>query len=111
MINLDFKGWNSQAHREFPGKFESSNVSRDNVSREIGRTGRTTLRVISEAQEVRAQQTGAESKVKPPKGLSPIFTSLFVSVCCYWFESVFTVFPRFIFSPTDLLPHVCWALI
>ena len=27
----------SQAHRGFPGKFESSNVSRDNVSREIGR--------------------------------------------------------------------------
>ena len=30
------KGWNSQAHRGFPGKFESSNVSRDNVTREIG---------------------------------------------------------------------------
>ena len=35
--NLKFKGWNSQAHREFPGKFDSSNVSRDNVSREIVR--------------------------------------------------------------------------
>ena len=32
-----FKGWNPQAHRELPGKFESSNLSRDNVSREIGR--------------------------------------------------------------------------
>ena len=30
------KGWNSQAHREFPGKFESRNLSRDNLSREIG---------------------------------------------------------------------------
>ena len=30
-------GWNSQAHREFTGKFESDNVSRGNVSREIGR--------------------------------------------------------------------------
>ena len=29
--------WNFQAHREFPGKFESSNLSRDNASREIGR--------------------------------------------------------------------------
>ena len=37
MHNLDFKGWNSQAHREFPGKFESSNVGRHNVTREIGR--------------------------------------------------------------------------
>ena len=36
--NLKFKGWNSQAHREFPGKFESSNLSRDNLSRETGRS-------------------------------------------------------------------------
>ena len=35
--NLNLKGWNSQAYRGFPGKFDSSNVSRDNVSREIGR--------------------------------------------------------------------------
>ena len=34
--------WNSHVHREFPGKFESSNISRDNVSREIGRTTTTT---------------------------------------------------------------------
>ena len=37
-LNLDFKGWSSQAHREFPGNVESTNVSRDDVSREIGRT-------------------------------------------------------------------------
>ena len=37
-LNLD--GWNSHVHRGFPGKFESSNVSRDNISREIGRTAR-----------------------------------------------------------------------
>ena len=36
--NLNLKRWNSQAHREFPGKFESSNLSRDNPSREIGRS-------------------------------------------------------------------------
>ena len=35
-----FKGWNSHVHREFPRKFESSNVSRGNVSRVIGRTPR-----------------------------------------------------------------------
>ena len=35
--DLNSKGWNSQAHGGFPGKFESSNVSRDNVRREIGR--------------------------------------------------------------------------
>ena len=32
-----FKGWNSQAHREFPAMFESKNLIRDNLSGEIGR--------------------------------------------------------------------------
>ena len=36
--NLNSKGWNSHVHGGFPGKLESSNLSRDNVSREIGRT-------------------------------------------------------------------------
>ena len=31
--NLNFKGWNSHVHREFPGDYESTNLSR-----EIGRT-------------------------------------------------------------------------
>ena len=30
------KGWNSHVHGEFPRKFESSKVNRDNVSRGIG---------------------------------------------------------------------------
>ena len=34
---MNVKGWNSHVHRGFPGKLESSKVSRDNVSREIGR--------------------------------------------------------------------------
>ena len=34
---LIVKAWNSQAHREFHGKFESSNLSNDHLSREIGR--------------------------------------------------------------------------
>ena len=38
MHNLNVKGRNSQAPWGFPGKFESSNLIRDNVSREIGRT-------------------------------------------------------------------------
>ena len=37
-IILICKGWDSQAHRELPGKLESSNLSRDNLSREIGRS-------------------------------------------------------------------------
>ena len=36
--NLDFEGWNSLAHRELPGEFESTNLSRDDPSGEIGRT-------------------------------------------------------------------------
>ena len=35
---LILRGWNSQGHREFPGKLESSDLSRDDLSREIGRT-------------------------------------------------------------------------
>ena len=35
--NLNLKGWNSQVHRGFTGKLDSSNVSRDNVSRGIRR--------------------------------------------------------------------------
>ena len=36
-IILICKGWNSQAHREIPGKLELSNLSRETLSREIGR--------------------------------------------------------------------------
>ena len=38
MINsiLDVKGWDSHVHRECPGSFESTNLSRDNIIREIG---------------------------------------------------------------------------
>ena len=38
--NLKIKGWNSHVHRGFPRKFESTHLSRDNLSREIGRSGR-----------------------------------------------------------------------
>ena len=31
-------GWKSQVHRGVPGKFESTNLSRNNLSREIGLT-------------------------------------------------------------------------
>ena len=37
-INLEFTGWNSQAQRKSSVKFDSSNVSRRNVSRRIGRS-------------------------------------------------------------------------
>ena len=51
---VDFRGFDSsiililrvgdsQAHREFPGKSESINVSTGNVSREIGRTKKVLL--------------------------------------------------------------------
>ena len=37
--NLKSKGWNSRAHREFARNVESANLSRDILSRKIGRTG------------------------------------------------------------------------
>ena len=33
-----FKGWNSHARGGSPGKFESSNLSRDNLGRETARS-------------------------------------------------------------------------
>ena len=36
-IILSLRGGNSQAHREFPGNLESTNLSREILSREIGR--------------------------------------------------------------------------
>ena len=38
-FSIKYKGWNSHVHREFPGNFESLNLSRNNI-REIGRTTR-----------------------------------------------------------------------
>ena len=37
---LNFKGWNSHVHREFPVNLASINLSGDNLSREIGRSSR-----------------------------------------------------------------------
>ena len=37
IINIKCKGWNSHGHGELPGSFESSILSRDNIS--IGRLG------------------------------------------------------------------------
>ena len=40
-IFLKFKGWNSQAHREFPGKSGSSNLGREVLNKEIGTESRS----------------------------------------------------------------------
>ena len=48
--------------REFPGKFESSNVSRDNDSREIGCTGNTDTRSQS-PQSFSGPETGKLKRV------------------------------------------------
>ena len=51
---LSLKGWNYQAHRDLPGKFESTNLSRRNVRREIGRsTGGATTRVAASGTAMR----------------------------------------------------------
>ena len=43
---IRFKGWNSHAYRGFPGSFESTNLSRNTLSREIGRTVRASACVF-----------------------------------------------------------------
>ena len=39
---LIIKGWNSHIHREFPGHLKSNNLSREILSREIGRSSVTS---------------------------------------------------------------------
>ena len=57
--NLNLKGWKSHVLREVPGKFESSNLSRDNLSREIGRKAETVVgRQRSEQDEEGAEARG-----------------------------------------------------
>ena len=46
--NLNIKGWNSHVHRESPRHFESTNLSRRNLSREIERTFSTCARLLTE---------------------------------------------------------------
>ena len=41
MQNLDFEGWDSQAHREFPGKLVSAHLSLEILGMETGHAGRT----------------------------------------------------------------------
>ena len=97
--NLNSKGWNSQAHREFPRKFESSNLSRDNVSREIGRTSRgqsfDTLRanadkdrrvncvcLLSGPRRKTASQKQEARVTSEPKGVKLLSCrSIFVQTC------------------------------
>ena len=45
--------WNSHVHREFPGHFESSNLSRDNLSGEIGRKDAFASRAARSTPELR----------------------------------------------------------
>ena len=62
----NFKGWNFQAQREFPAKFELSKLSRENASRKIGRTPEGTKRATSVNMQLlrlrRDPRTGSISK-------------------------------------------------
>ena len=44
------KGWNYHVHRGFPRKSESRNLSRDNMSREIGRMNTLNVLIIPNLQ-------------------------------------------------------------
>ena len=45
--NLQFKSWNSHVHLVISRNFESTNLSRDNLSREIGRRVETCGRALA----------------------------------------------------------------
>ena len=65
--NLDFKGWNSFVHRGFPIHFDSTNLSRDNLSREIGRTGRLCVPSSHSADRKPGPGGGAEGAPRQPQ--------------------------------------------
>ena len=67
--HFNFKGWNSHVHRESPGKFESTHLSRDNLSREIGCSRAEQSRAEqSRAEQSRAEQSRAEqSRAEPSR--------------------------------------------
>ena len=74
--NINLKGWNSQVHRDISGKFESNNVSGDNVSREIGRN--QWLPATSGGVSVRERQF-----VKPACRFSQTFETTIITYGLY----------------------------
>ena len=55
---MNLKGWNSQAHREYPGKSESSNLGREILSREIGRSPEERRRERKEEEKEKEEAPG-----------------------------------------------------
>ena len=97
--NLRFKGWTSHVHRGLSGKFESSNVGRDSVSREIGRRARHRIvyrrgelgqglwarfvnRADSDFQDLqRESQPGP--RIRAPNPLPPQYTQYTMPMMCH----------------------------
>ena len=73
------KGWNTHVHRNFPGFVGSTNLSRDNMSREIGRSTR--------AQEARPSGGPPEPRALPSRSYIKcyiyIYSSLSLSIYIY----------------------------
>ena len=63
-MNLNLHGWNSHVHGEFPGKFESPNLSREILSEEIGRSARDRSTLLPRAER------GVRSNGEPPSDLT-----------------------------------------
>ena len=72
--NLTLKGWHSHVHRKFPGKCESNNLSRSNLSREIG------LNFPSGLPQDDPSDGTSKVKFRPPAGLGPASLSLSLSL-------------------------------
>ena len=85
------KGWNSQAHMEIPGEFESSSLSREHISREIWRTihwGTTVcvkLHSSSAPSPPHSQQIPAAPQTSCPDALPRCLAEMFcmcAKTCC-----------------------------
>ena len=82
-IILTFKGWNSHVHRKLLGCFESTNLSRDNLSREIGRSQRVIRGIeqkcacdVGSFNGTKQIYTGSDLNIKGRNLASPVRLSL-----------------------------------
>ena len=75
------RGWNSHVQRELPGMFESSNLSRDDLSREIGRSGYSgSGRRLAR----RPRGCSATATASPPASAPRAFIHICIIVCVYY---------------------------
>ena len=89
IYNLNLKGWNSQVLRGFPRNLESTNLSRDNCSREIGRNPRLGEDNAS-ARPVRPPALAAVARLRRPNNIDRIYINIIYTYMIYIYIYIYT---------------------